>query len=190
MKRILLSLVLISATFGCNAMSPDNRRYVTLFKACKSNSTIALKQVNEALTDNTYIAQNPWVLGYMANKLQETKPFLRYPERHLDDLIYKSIHSSTKTLDSNYYIQIADSYLAQLRIIEFAHQYLKGHPEHSNYNLKPLEEIQPLKTRLNDYLSKTETDPDDISSSTSSIFPENLFLTAAVLIARRRISRR
>ncbi len=175
MKRILLSLVLISATFACNAMNNDRRRFTTLSIACKSDSNLTLKQVNEALTDNTYVLDNPWVLGYMANQLQEKKPFFRYPEAHIDIL----------SISSEDNIEITDSYLAQLRIIEFAHHHLEGYPEHSNYNLKPLEEIQALKTRVNDYLASKfniEADPNPISSSTS-MFPKKLVLNAAILIA-------
>ncbi len=177
MKRILLSLVLISSAFACKAMS-DEEKFQSLVRACDTKETIinlTVKQVNSLLVDNNYVTSNPIELvtlaltlleEYLKNDLKEFATWLNGLEMTNEE--------NTKELYA---------FLAMLRIIEIAHEYGKDHTADTcNITIENVREAQRM---IKSFLKRKGYPVDDSNNSSviSSIFSKNTALTATSLLA-------
>ncbi len=166
MKRILLSLVLISASFSCKAMNRIGYDKFTELEQAYSNAprSITENRVLDALTDNDYLIDYADPLIALAEKMQT------------DDLLVETIELLDKSPSQAPDWQTIDNGKALLRVILFAHQYAKGH------NTEQLITSNTVESTLDLFSSFNSTDPNNDSFFSSALL-QKVGFAAGLIIA-------
>ncbi len=166
MKRILLSLVLICASFACNAMDDGRER----FEAIPHNVYITPKQVDEALTNNRWIEENKEAFLQVAIARQSEPGVVNFLD---SPSIFSTFYHANMPAER---IPGAKHDMAILKIMEYAHNHCKDCPNYSE--LRSQEVVQELLSKFNE-LSL----PEDSDSIISSIYSKKAALALTTLIA-------
>jgi len=174
MKQLLFPLVLISASFACNAMEKSDEEKFHELKNQDYITKITRTMVNESLVDNEFARSNPQEL--VAYALEIKRYYLFMIDTYVD-LLKTSLQIEIKTVMLEETKEKVEALLAQYRIMELAHEYGEGAKGFKKLNVDELKVKNDVLEQL--FLKRLKSEPENSKESNKSFIgsiTSNVFL--------------